>query len=72
MRIADEEKDVQRARVRSDARKWLASKVDPAKFGDRPMEVNVNVNLAQLIESSRAPAIEHEAEAASAISPPKP
>lgn len=33
--IADEEDDPQRARVRIDARKWVASKLKPKKYGDR-------------------------------------
>ena len=35
VRIADEEPDPAKARVRTDARKWLASKVNPAKFADK-------------------------------------
>lgn len=33
--IADIEEDPQRARVRIDARKWVASKLLPKKYGDR-------------------------------------
>ena len=33
--IADTEPDVQRAKVRIDARKWVASKLVPKKYGDR-------------------------------------
>mgnify|MGYP000867958778 CR=1 FL=1 len=33
--IADEEIDPQRARVRIDARKWVASKLKPKKYGDK-------------------------------------
>jgi hypothetical protein len=33
--IADEEEDPQKARVRIDARKWVASKLKPKSYGDR-------------------------------------
>ncbi len=33
--IADEELDPQRAKVRIDARKWVAAKVRPKKYGDK-------------------------------------
>lgn len=33
--ISDEEPDPQRAKVRIDARKWLASKLAPKKYGDK-------------------------------------
>jgi hypothetical protein len=33
--IADTEEDPNKARVRIDARKWLASKLNPKKYGDR-------------------------------------
>lgn len=33
--IADTEEDPQRARVRIDARKWVASKLKPQKYGDK-------------------------------------
>lgn len=33
--IADTEEDVQRARVRIDARKWVAGKLKPKKYGDK-------------------------------------
>ena len=33
--IADTEKDPQKARVRIDARKWVASKLKPKAYGDR-------------------------------------
>lgn len=39
--IADTETDANRARVRIDARKWVASKLKPEKFGDR-IDLNVN------------------------------
>ena len=34
LEIADEEEDVQRAKVRIDVRKWLAAKFNPRMFGD--------------------------------------
>lgn len=33
--IADTEEDVQRARVRIDARKWVAGKLKPKKYGEK-------------------------------------
>lgn len=33
--IADTEEDVQRAKVRIDARKWVAGKLRPKKYGDK-------------------------------------
>lgn len=33
--IAIEEKDVQRARLRIDTRKWIASKLKPKRYGDK-------------------------------------
>lgn len=33
--IADTDKDANRARVRVDARKWVASKLKPQKYGDK-------------------------------------
>ena len=40
--------DAHVARLRVDARKWVAAKLLPKKYGDRPNEVNVNtqINLA--------------------------
>ena len=42
--------DAHVARLKVDARKWVAAKLLPKKYGDRPNEVNVNtqVNLAQV------------------------
>jgi len=34
VRIADEEPDPAKARVRCDARKWVAARIDPANYGD--------------------------------------
>ena len=33
--IADSEPDVQRARIRADARRWYAAKLDPRTYGDK-------------------------------------
>lgn len=66
--IADTEPDPNRARVMIDARKWLASKLRPKKYGDRValdhkvegysgMHVTVNVAPARVPES---PAIDGE------------
>jgi hypothetical protein len=41
--IADTDPDPQRARVRIDARKWWAAKVNPRKYADKA-EVNVNAD----------------------------
>jgi hypothetical protein len=35
MFIADNEEDVQRAKLKIDARKWVASRMKPKKWGDR-------------------------------------
>jgi hypothetical protein len=35
VRIADEEPDPARARVRCDARKWVAARIDPDNYGER-------------------------------------
>lgn len=42
--IADTEPDPQKARNRIDARKWVASKLQPQKFGDR-LDLNVNQHV---------------------------
>lgn len=65
VRITDEEKDPQRARVRSDARKWLAARLDPARFGDKlTMDGTLQVGLENLVTRSlnaiEPPTIEHE------------
>lgn len=44
--IADTEEDPQKARVRIDARKWVASKLKPKKYGDKlDLDANVTGNL---------------------------
>lgn len=35
MRIADEEEDVNRAKLKIDARKWVASRMKPKSWGDK-------------------------------------
>jgi len=42
--------DAHVARLKVDARKWVAAKLLPKKYGDRPAEVNVNtqINLASV------------------------
>jgi len=42
--IADTEPDPNRARVRIDARKWWAAKVDPKAYGDKVITENTNTN----------------------------
>jgi len=44
------------ARLQEETRKWIASKLLPKKYGDRPAEVNVNtqINLMQVsVEDQR-------------------
>ncbi len=43
-RIVDEEPNPQRAKVRADYRKWLASKLNRNKYGDK-IDVNHNVSI---------------------------
>ena len=38
VRIADEETDYRKARVRIDARKWVASKLKPKAYGERVLQ----------------------------------
>jgi hypothetical protein len=42
--IADTDPDPNRARVRIDARKWWAARVNPGKYGDKITNENVNTN----------------------------
>ena len=44
MTIADTDPDPNRARVRIDARKWWAAKVNPKKYGERVFNDNTNTN----------------------------
>jgi hypothetical protein len=44
--IADDEQDVQRARLKSDNIKWVASRLNPTQYGDRiNMDVRHSVDL---------------------------
>lgn len=47
--IPDEEKDVQRARLKSDNYKWLLSKRKPSVYGDK-----VDIHVSQTIDISAA------------------
>lgn len=47
--ITDTERDPNRARVRVDARKWIASKMLPKVYGDMPVQTNVNVQNNVLV-----------------------
>lgn len=54
--IVDTEKDPQRARVRMDARKWVASKLKPKKYGDQMRtELTGENGGALLISISKQP-----------------
>lgn len=48
--IADTEEDAQKARVRIDARKWVASKLKPKRYGDRQQH-DVNATFSVTLES---------------------
>lgn len=43
--IADEEPDVAKAKVRIDARKWVAGKMRPKVYGERLITENENKNI---------------------------
>jgi transposase len=45
--VAEEANAIAKARARVDARKWVASKWDPAKYGDSK-GMSVNIDLGQL------------------------
>lgn len=49
MTVADEERDVQRARLKSDNAKWLLSKRKPSVYGDK-----VDIHVSQTIDISGA------------------
>lgn len=52
--IADTEEDPTKARVRIDARKWVAGKLKPKKYGDKlDVEHNMSEDLAALMDSRR-------------------
>lgn len=55
MTIADDEPDVQRARLKSDNTKWLLSKRKPEVYGDRiDLNVNNTVDLQGAIAAAKA------------------
>lgn len=39
---------IQKAKLRSDNRKWIAAKWDAARYGDQKQGVNVNISLGEL------------------------
>ncbi len=49
LEISDEEPDVQRARLKTDNIKWIASKLQPNKYGDR-----IDVNVTNSIDLNQA------------------
>ncbi len=63
--IPDAEKDANRGRVRSDARKWLAGKLYPDRYGDKiGVDAKLTVTWEKLVLetiASRGKTIEHEA-----------
>jgi hypothetical protein len=58
VRIADEDPDPHRARIRIDTRKWIASKMNPKLYGEK-LDVNVNqtVDIASILTEARARAV---------------
>ena len=64
MHIADTEPDPHRAKVRIDARKWIASKLKPKKYGER-LDVKHSGGLTlegklRAIRDRQQPVIEHQ------------
>lgn len=57
VRIADEEQDPAKARVRIDARKWVAAKLLPKKYGDRQTieggEAPIKIETSSPLEQAR-------------------
>lgn len=52
--ITDEEPDPQRARVRIDARRWYASKMQPQKYGEKlDLNVNQTVDIGLALKEAR-------------------
>jgi hypothetical protein len=49
--IADTEEDANRARVRIDARKWVASKLKPKRYGDR-LDLNAKVEHSDVSDEA--------------------
>lgn len=53
--IADNDEDANRARVRTDARKWYASKMQPKKYGDRiDLNITESVDIAGALSDAKA------------------
>lgn len=53
--IADSERDSARARNMIDARKWLASKLDPRVFGDRiDLNIEQSVSIKSALEAAES------------------
>lgn len=56
--ISDTEPDPQKARNRIDARKWLASKMNPRRYGDRiDLNVSGNLDLTAALEAGKRRAL---------------
>lgn len=57
--IADTEEDPNRARVRIDARKWIASKLFPRMYGERQtVEINTNISIKAALDEAQSRVIE--------------
>lgn len=59
--IADTEPDPQKARVRTDCRKWVASKMKPNKYGER-LDININqtVDISSALTDARKRALPND------------
>ncbi len=52
--VADQERDPQKARLKADNIKWLLSKWNPKKYGDRiDIKVDNNVSISVALEQAR-------------------
>lgn len=51
--------NVQRSKLQVDARKWIAAKLKPKKYGDK-VEVEQNVNVNKLPDWLTQPIVEHD------------
>lgn len=40
---------IQRSKLRVDARKWVAARLLPKKYGDRPLETNITTNVQNIV-----------------------
>jgi hypothetical protein len=64
VRIVDEEDDPEKAQIaknKSEARKWLAARIDPANYGDRLKQEHSGPNgepIAISVEDKRAVALQ--------------